>query len=86
VVVPCSINNNWIKNRKFVTYLEEFSSVLINIINSNRSTADTDIKTDSEVGWLEWHLGSVLLDDHLSIEESALWCSRVDLLWFSDQN
>lgn len=65
---------------------EEFSGVGITVSHSDRSAADSDIEADSEVGWLEWHGGAVLLDDHLSVEEGSLWGSTVGLLWLGDHD
>lgn len=66
--------------------IKEFSSVLVTISYSNGSTADSDVQTNSKVSWLEWHLRSVLLDNHLSIEELTLWGSTVDLLWLDNHD
>ena len=38
------------------TYVEELSGVLISVINTDCSSAESDIKADSEVSWLEWHV------------------------------
>jgi len=65
---------------------EKFSGIFIAVINSNRSTTDSNVEANGKVLWLEWHLGSVLLEDHLPLEESALWCSTVDHLWLSDHD
>lgn len=46
----------------------------------------TDIVANSEIGWLEWHLTSVLLKDHLSLEEGSLWGSAINLLWLGDHD
>lgn len=71
---------------EFSTYLEESPRVFVSIIDANGSATESDIKANSEVGWLEWHLASVLLEDHLSLQEGSLHCSTVDFLWFGDQN
>ena len=68
------------------TYCEEFSSILITIVDSNGSSTDSDVETNLEVQWLEWHIWSVLLNDYLSLEEGTLWGSRVDLFWLGDQD
>ena len=68
------------------TYVEELSSIGIAVIHSNASAANSNIKSNSEISWLKWHLTSVLLDNHLSLEESTLWSSTVRHLWFSNHN
>ena len=68
------------------TYLEEFSSILITVINSNGSAADTNVEAYSEIGWLKWHAGAILFDHKLSFEESTLWSSTVDHLGLSNHN
>ena len=69
-----------------ITYRKVFSSVLISIVYPNISSTNTNIESDSKVFRLEWHIRSILLVDNLSFEESTLWCSTVNLLWFSDQD
>jgi len=66
--------------------IKEFSTVLIAIINSNGSSADSNVKTNSEVLWLERHIWAILLDDHLSLQEGSLWGTTIDLLWLRDQD
>jgi hypothetical protein len=68
------------------TYLEIFSGVLIAIINSNCSTANSNIEADIEISWFERHAGAILLDNQLSIEEMPLGSSRVDHLWLGDHH
>ena len=68
------------------TYIEKFPGVFVSIIDSNSSSANSDIKTNSEVGWLEWHFGAVLLQYHLPVKEGSLRSSTVDHLWFCYQN
>ena len=63
---------------------EELAGVLVAVVNSNGPATKIDVGADSEVLGLEGHLGAVLLDDHLSLEESALGGSAVDLLGFGD--
>lgn len=86
------LNLKWrfIKRNKtqheFNTYTKEFSCILIAVINSYRSAANSNIKTNLEVSWLEWHIWSVLLNDYLSLQECTLWCSWVYLFWFCNQD
>ena len=71
---------------KLKTYLEELTSVLISIVYTDGSTAETNIKSDSEISGLEWHVTSVLLKDHLPLEEGTLHSTSIDNLGFSYQN
>ena len=50
------------------------------------SAANAEIKSDSEVGWLEWHAGSILLQNHLALEEGALHGTAVHLLGLDHQD
>jgi hypothetical protein len=65
---------------------EEFSGVLVTIINSDRPSADTNVKTNLEISGLEWLLRAVLLNDDLSFKEGSLGSSGVNLLGFGDHN
>ena len=73
-----------IKNLNSITYFKIFTSILITIVNSNSSSANSDVESDSEISWFKWHLGSILLNYHLSLKESTLWCTRINLFWFSN--
>ena len=68
------------------TYCEEFSGVLVSIVDTDRSAAKSDVEANSEVSGLEWHVRAVLLQDHLSGKEWTLHGSTVHDLWLSDQN
>ena len=81
----CDILLDKIKRVK-ITYNKEFSSILIAVINSYSSTANSNIKTNLEVSWLKRHIRSILLNNYLSLQESTLWCSWVYLFWFGDQD
>lgn len=68
------------------TINKEFSSILIAVINPYGSSTDSDITAHTEVKWLEWHIWTVLFNNYLSLQEGTLWCSRVYLFWFRDQD
>ena len=68
------------------TYLEEFSGILITVINSNGSTADTNVEANSEISGFKWHTGAILFDDELSLKESTLWSSTINHLGLSNHN
>lgn len=59
---------------------------MIAVVNSNGSSADADIEANSEFIWAQRQSRAVLLEDDLSLEESTLRSSTVDLLWLSDHN
>ena len=86
VVSQCSKSDNVLVVIKNVTYCKEFSGILITVVNSNLTATKSDVKADSEVSWLEWHLGSVTSEDHLSLEEGSLWGSTVGLRWLGDDD
>lgn len=69
-----------------MTYLEEFPGVLVAVINSNGPAANAEIQADSEVSWLKWHVGTVLLQHHLAVQECALHGTTVDLLWLDHED
>lgn len=66
--------------------LEELTSVLISVINSNTSAIDANVETDTEILGHERLLGSIWLEHHLSLQEGTLRSTRVDLLGLSDHN
>jgi len=65
---------------------EKFSGILISVIDSNSSSANSDIESYAEIFWLEWHFWAVLLQNHLPVKECSLWSSTVDHFWFCDEN
>ena len=65
-----------------ITYFIELSCVVITVINTDLSSINADIDTNAEVLWHEWALRTILLQDHLSLEESTLWCAGIHDLWF----
>lgn len=69
-----------------VDVCEKLSGVLVGVIDPDGPAADANIKAHSEIGWLERHLRSILLDDHLPFKESSLWGTTVYLLWLGDHN
>ena len=65
-----------------ITYFIELSCVVVTVINTDLSSINADIDTNAEVWWHEWALRTVLLENHLSLEEGTLRCARVYDLWF----
>ena len=69
-----------------MTYLEEFPGVLVAVINSNGPAANAKVQADPEVSWLKWHVGTVLLQHHLAVQECALHGTTVHLLWLDHED
>ena len=59
-------------NRNDLTYLEELTSILITSVESVYASMNSNICSNSEVNWHEWSTRSILLEDHLSLEEGSL--------------
>ena len=69
-----------------ITYSKELSSIVVTVVNAHNSTENRDVGANAEVLGQEWLLRAVLLDDHLALEEGALWLSGVLNLWLSDHD
>lgn len=65
---------------------EESSSVFVAVVNSNLASVNANIATDAEVLRHEGGLRTVLLEDHLTVEESTLESSTVGLTGLSDHD
>jgi len=64
--------------------LIEGTSVLITVVNADLSSVNSSVTSDREV---IWHIGvTIVLENNLAFQESALWNARVDLLGLSDHN
>lgn len=68
------------------TYHEELSRVIITVINAELTSIDADVTTNGEVLWHEGLLGSVTLENHVSLKESALRNSTIGLLGLGDHD
>lgn len=71
---------------KSVTYNVKVTGKLVAIVNSELAAVDADVKANAKVLGIEWPVGTVLLEGHLTLEEGALRSAAVDLLWLSDHN
>jgi len=71
---------------RLANVIEKLTSVLISIVDSNATAIDSNIKTNTEVLRQEWLLRSVWLEDHLSLEESTLRGTRINLLRLGDHD
>ena len=71
---------------KIVTYIEEFSSVLVTISYPDSSSVHADIKANSEVLGQERLLGAVPPNHHLPLEEDSLRSATVDLFGLVDHD
>jgi len=69
-----------------VTYLEEFASVLIDIIDTDAAAKDADVKANAEIGGKHGKARAVLLEDHLALEENTLGSSTIGLAGLADHN
>lgn len=65
---------------------EEFTRVLVAVVDPDGPTANANIEADSEVSWLERHLRSVLLQHHLTVEEGALHRACIHLFWLDHKD
>ena len=72
--------------RRNEAYLEELSSVLIAVINTDASSENADIKANSKVTREHGEARAVLLQYHLSLEEDTLRSSTVYLSWLADHD
>lgn len=54
------------------TIKEERSGILVSVVDSDGAAADANVETDIEVSGLKGHLRTILLEHHLSLEESTL--------------
>ena len=62
------------------TYFKEFSGVFIAVVDTDATSKDADIEANSEITWKHREARTVLLKDHLSLEENTLRSATVDLL------
>ena len=69
-----------------LTYLKEFTSVHVAVVDPDGSTTNSNVKTNTEVSWLEWHITSVLLQHHLAIEEGTLHGTSINLLGLNHED
>lgn len=66
--------------------LEEGSGVFVTVINSNDAAKNRNITPDGEIVWHEGAITSVVLKNHLPLEERTLWASTVHFFWLSNHN
>lgn len=68
------------------TYLEELASVLITIVETDLAAENANINSNTEILWHEWRTRAILLKNNLTLKESTLWNTRVNLFWLSDHD
>jgi hypothetical protein len=68
------------------SYLEEFTGVLVNVVDADAASEDADIEADAEVGGEHGETRAVLLQDHLALEEDALGGAAVNLARLTDHD
>ena len=66
--------------------MEELSSVIISVVNSDLTSVDANINADREILGHEGSLGAVLLQNHLSLKENTLGSTGVDLSRFGQHD
>ena len=69
-----------------ITYIIELSCIVIAVVDTDLSSVNSNINSDTEIGWHERTLRAVLLEDHLSLKECSLWGTRVSDLRFSEHD
>ena len=69
-----------------ITYIIELSCIVIAVVDTDLSSVNSNINSDTKIGWHERTLRAVLLEDHLSLKECSLWGTRVSDLRFSEHN
>ena len=69
-----------------MTYLEEFASVLVAVIDADGAAEDANVKANAEVRWKHRKAGAVLLQDHLALEEHSLRSATVGLARLADHD
>ena len=69
-----------------ITYFVELPCVVVTVVDADLSPEDANVHSDSEVVRHEWALGAVLLQNHLSLEESALRGARVFDFWLGQHD
>ena len=67
-----------------MTYFVETASIVVASKDSDNAAINGNIDANAEVFWHEWGTRTVLFENHLSLEESALWNSSINLLWLCD--
>jgi hypothetical protein len=65
---------------------KKLSCVLITVVDADASTKNSNVQTNSEVPWKHWEARTVLLEDHLSLEEDSLRSATVDLAGLTDHD
>ena len=68
------------------TYLEEFTGVLVDVVDADAASEDADVEADAEIGGQHGKAGAVLLEDHLALEEDALGGAAVHLARLTDHD
>ena len=69
-----------------LSYLEEFTGVLVDVVDADAASEDADVEADAEIGGQHGEAGAVLLEDHLALEEDALGGAAVDLARLADHD
>ena len=65
---------------------KELSCVLITVVDADASAENANVQTNSEVPRKHGEARTVLLEDHLSLEEDSLRSATVDLAGLTDHD
>lgn len=66
--------------------MKELSGVLIAVIDTNAAAKNANIEANSEITWKHGKSRTVLLEDHLSLQENTLRGATVDLLGLTNHD
>jgi len=80
VTILRTSNDYWLR-----TYIKELSCVLISVIDTDCTSMDANIKTNTEVLRHEW-AHTITFKDHLALKECTLRNTRVHLLGLNNHN
>ena len=69
-----------------ITYIIELSCIVITVVDTDLSSINSNINSNTKIVWHERTLRAILLEDHLSLQESSLWGTRVCDLRFSEHD
>ena len=69
-----------------ITYIIELSCIVIAVVDTDLSSVNSNINSNTKIGWHERTLRAILLKDHLSLKECTLWGSRVSDFRFSEHD
>ena len=69
-----------------ITYIIELSCIVVAVVDTDLSSVNSNVNSNTKIVWHERTLRAVLLEDHLSFQERSLWGTRVFDLRFSEHD